>query len=212
MKKAGVADLGGVLRELDIDPGDDVAEWAVPERPPGPFRRLQVRIGQLIQLLPPGLVKSAHPLAYRSRAARPGHLLAGERPVAEGMIERHGPPEADVPGQPGDAGGAEVVALVLGPVGAPFSRGEQMHLRPRRGGTPETFFGAEPFEVEAGKLPCRVELADEVVVQEVPASSAVGCFGWYRPRLAPLGSGIVVTIPQCSSWSAEHCTPRSARR
>src|SRR6266480_1840142 len=42
VQEACVADLGGVLREFDIDPCDDISERPVPEGPSRPLRGLHV--------------------------------------------------------------------------------------------------------------------------------------------------------------------------
>src|ERR1044071_5866421 len=49
VEEARVADLGGVLRELDVDPRDDVAERSVLERPLCSLRRLQLLVGDLLK-------------------------------------------------------------------------------------------------------------------------------------------------------------------
>lgn len=42
IEEARVADLGGVLGQLDVDPGDHVAKRPVPERPACPPRRREI--------------------------------------------------------------------------------------------------------------------------------------------------------------------------
>src|SRR5688572_30487423 len=80
MEEAGVADFGGVLGQLDVDPAGDVAKGPVLVRPARPFRRAQVVLCELAERLAP------------------------------------------VRQQPGDAGRAQVIAFVFGPVRLPGSR------------------------------------------------------------------------------------------
>src|SRR6266851_810042 len=119
IEEARVADLGGVLRQLDVDPGDDVAERAILERPARALRRAQLGLAETLERFAPFGIELAEPAADGVCGTRPRHLLARKTRVAERVIEHHRPPEAHVPGEPGDARGAEVVALAIGPVGAP---------------------------------------------------------------------------------------------
>lgn len=49
VEEACVADLGGVLREFDIDPCDNVTERTVQERPSCSLCRSQVVVGDLLK-------------------------------------------------------------------------------------------------------------------------------------------------------------------
>src|SRR2546428_6788799 len=73
VKEAGVSDLGGVLREFDIDPGDDVTERPVLERPSGSLRRSQVVVSDLLEYRSPLSLQLAEPSAYGVGIARPHH-------------------------------------------------------------------------------------------------------------------------------------------
>src|SRR6266487_266099 len=78
------------------------------------------------------------------------------------MVEHHGPPEANMPGQPRDARRTDVISLVLRPIGAPRSVRGLMHVQPRTSGEPQALLGGESVEVEVGKLPRRFELPDQI--------------------------------------------------
>lgn len=53
VEEACVADLGGILHELDVDPCDDVTERAVLEGPSCSLCRSQIVIGDLLEHYPP---------------------------------------------------------------------------------------------------------------------------------------------------------------
>src|SRR2546426_7436513 len=76
VEEACVADLGGVLREFDIDPCDDITERTVPEGPSRPLRGLQVVVADLLKAPLPPSPEPAEPLAYVVGSARPRHALA----------------------------------------------------------------------------------------------------------------------------------------
>src|SRR6267143_7217130 len=83
VKEARVADLGGVFGELHIDPGDDVAERTVLERPSRSICRPQFVVGDLLNGCSPLSLQPAEPLPHGVAIARPHHVLARDGPVAE---------------------------------------------------------------------------------------------------------------------------------
>src|SRR5437763_15639027 len=64
IQKARITDLGGVLRQLDVDPGDDVAERSILERPARALRRAQLVVAQPTELRTPLGVQPAEPFTY----------------------------------------------------------------------------------------------------------------------------------------------------
>jgi len=74
VEEACVAELCGVLRELDIGPGDDIAERLVLEGPAGPLYRVHVAAGELLEPGSPLTLKLADPLADAVGGARPQHV------------------------------------------------------------------------------------------------------------------------------------------
>src|SRR6185369_9488590 len=112
--------------QLDVDPGDDIAERAVTERPTSELSGLQVAVGEFVERRDPFVAQPAELFTNAVSAARPGHRFPRQIARAEGMVEHHRPPESDVPRDPRDAGRAEIVALVLGPIGAPCSVGSAL--------------------------------------------------------------------------------------
>lgn len=121
--------------------------------------------GDALEHRAPLELQPADPRARGVGAAGPRHLLACEGPLAERVIEGHRPPEAEVPGRPCDARRAEVVSLVLGPLGAPLSVGRLIHVQALLRWTPEAFLGRESVEVVRGELPGNLELAEQVVAE-----------------------------------------------
>lgn len=109
-------------------------------------------------------MQPAQPRAHLVGIARPVHVIAGQSPVTERMVDHHGPPEAEVPRQPGDARRTDVISLVIGPVGVPHPVRALTHAQPRMSRTLQAFLGGEAVEVEAGELPRRLELRDQVAV------------------------------------------------
>src|SRR6185436_20997993 len=101
-EKTGVADLGGVLHQLDVEPAHDIVEGAVLHRPSSMPVGLEVVFVQAVEGVAPFLLQPRDAPTDRIRAAGPGHLFPGKAAVAKGMIEGHGPPEIDVPGDPAD--------------------------------------------------------------------------------------------------------------
>src|SRR5437763_14224669 len=71
IEKARITDLGGVLRQLDVDPGDDVAERSILERPARALRRAQLLVVQMGKFPAPPRVQPAEPCADVAGVARP---------------------------------------------------------------------------------------------------------------------------------------------
>jgi len=174
MEKTRIADLSGVLGELDIGPGDDIAEGPLLKRPSGAPSQLQILLGQLLERVPPLEMQRAQPVDDGAGVARPGDPFPGKRGVPERMVEDHGPPELDVPCHPGDARRAEVIPFVAGPVGVPSAVRVLVNVQTPASRPPETFLRGQAVEMDGGQLPGHVELPDQGATQIIGHTQNLG--------------------------------------
>src|ERR1700687_182129 len=111
-----------------------------------------------------------------------------------------------MPRQPRDARRTEMISLVIRPIGAPLSISVLMHVEPLFSRPPQALLGGEPVEVDAGELPRRFKLPDQVAT----------CFVDHWQRLyEALSANALSSAFQASSAhltrAGNLATPESAR-
>jgi hypothetical protein len=94
-------------------------------------------------------------------------ILARYCAVAKRMIVYHRPPKAHMPGQPGNAGWAKIVAFMFWPIGAPSFIGRLPDVQTLSCRSPQAFLSGKAIEMIAGEFPGHLELSHQAAMRFV---------------------------------------------
>src|SRR5438876_240597 len=98
------------------------------------------------------------PASHRLGVSGPRHVISFQFGAAERLIQHCRPPVANVPRSPRDAWRSRLVALMLGPIGAPNAIAAITDVRPSVHRLPKALFRSQPFEMEACESPSNLQL------------------------------------------------------